>query len=94
VIKNNEAILGIIQIASRNVRRIITFVKEGQYLRRGERIGKIVFGSQVDVILPIDSKLLIQRKMRVYSGKTPIARTERSVSSKHPNKNKPFRQHL
>jgi phosphatidylserine decarboxylase len=39
-------------IASRMVRRIVLFIRNGQCLELGERIGMIRFGSQVDLILP------------------------------------------
>jgi phosphatidylserine decarboxylase len=44
--------IGIVQIASRLVRNIIPFVHKGDAVTQGQRIGKIRFGSQVDIILP------------------------------------------
>lgn len=49
---NSEKIkLGIVQIASRLVRRIESYKKENDRVMIGERIGIIKFGSQVDVII-------------------------------------------
>lgn len=52
VIDNGQFKLGIVQIASRLVRKIVLFLSEGHIVQRGARIGMIRFGSQVDLILP------------------------------------------
>ena len=52
VIDNEYIKLGIVQIASRLVRKIVPFIQEGQDIQKGERIGAIRFGSQVDLVLP------------------------------------------
>lgn len=44
--------VGVIQIASRLVRTIVVYLREGNEIRRGQKIGMIRFGSQVDLILP------------------------------------------
>ena len=74
VIKNKNYLIGVVQIASKRVRRILSFVNEGQSIKRGAKIGKIMFGSQVDVILPADCELLIKEGARVYAGSSPIAK--------------------
>ena len=52
VINNGQFKVGIVQIASRLVRKIVPYFSEGQEVQKGERIGVIRFGSQVDLILP------------------------------------------
>ncbi|ETW92158.1 MAG: hypothetical protein ETSY2_54325, partial [Candidatus Entotheonella gemina] len=52
VIDNGQFQIGVVQIASRLVRKIVPYVQEGTQLQRGERLGMIRFGSQVDVVLP------------------------------------------
>lgn len=52
VIDNGNFKIGIVQIASRLVRNIVLYLQEGHEVRRGERMGIIRFGSQVDLILP------------------------------------------
>ena len=52
VIDDGSFKVGIVLIASRLVRKIVTYIQEGQEVNRGERIGMIRFGSQVDLILP------------------------------------------
>ena len=44
--------IGTVQIASRLVRQIVSYLKEGDPVRIGQRIGMIRFGSQVDVAIP------------------------------------------
>ena len=73
IISNNRYSAGIVQIASRRVRRIDSYVKEGQYVKKGEWIGMIRFGSQVDVFLPIEAKINIEPKQQVYAKKSIIA---------------------
>jgi phosphatidylserine decarboxylase len=51
VIDNQTFKIGVIQISSRLVRRINTFIQEGENLSIGQRLGAIVFGSQVDVVI-------------------------------------------
>jgi len=60
VIDNGHFKVGVIQIASRLVRQIILYLREGQEIRRGERMGMIRFGSQVDLILPCSPSLNIE----------------------------------
>ena len=44
--------IGFTQIAGLVARRILTFVREGDQVEAGERVGLIRFGSRVDVYLP------------------------------------------
>lgn len=65
--------VGIVQIASKLVRRIDTYVQEGDLLRRGQWVGMIRFGSQVDVIIPQKYKVKVKVKDQIYAGETVIA---------------------
>jgi phosphatidylserine decarboxylase len=75
IIKSDRFEIGLIQIASRLVRRIVTYSKAGDELALGQRIGMITFGSQVDVILPKLQGLEIKAGIgeQVYAGLTIIA---------------------
>ena len=73
VIDNGKFKVGIVQIASKKVRRIVTYYKEGEDIKRGEWFGMIKFGSQVDVIIPVNYQVNINLKDQVYAGKTIIA---------------------
>jgi phosphatidylserine decarboxylase len=67
--------VALVQIASRLVRRIVTFVSEGEATQVGQRIGAIRFGSQVDLIVPAaaDIRLVVQTGDRVVAGRTVVA---------------------
>jgi phosphatidylserine decarboxylase len=76
IIDNGRLRIGVIQIASRLVRRIVSYVGEGDSLELGQRIGAILFGSQVDVVIPKLENLKIEVKTRdeVQAGVSVIAR--------------------
>ena len=61
------------QIAGALARRIKCYVKEGQALNQGEEFGFIKFGSRVDVLLPLQSKVKVKIGDRTTGGKTVIA---------------------
>lgn len=65
--------IGFTQIAGLVARRIVPFVKPGDILAAGQRVGLIRFGSRVDVYLPkgTDAKVLLGQK--VVGGETILA---------------------
>jgi len=64
----------IIQIAGIFARRIVCYVKEGENIAKGERIGMIKFGSRVDLILPKDKvRLRIRVNDKLRAGVDEIA---------------------
>ena len=65
--------IGFTQIAGLVARRIVPFVKPGDILAKGQRVGLIRFGSRVDVYLPAgtDPKVLIGQT--VIAGETVLA---------------------
>ncbi|MHC1610646.1 MAG: phosphatidylserine decarboxylase [Candidatus Methanospirareceae archaeon] len=63
----------IVQIAGFFTRRIICEVEEGQEIKKGERIGKICFGSRVDVSIPSGFEILVKEGARVKCRRTVIA---------------------
>ncbi|MHC1579078.1 MAG: phosphatidylserine decarboxylase [Candidatus Alkanophagales archaeon] len=67
----------IVQVAGCLIRRIRCDVRVGERVRRGQPIGKIYFGSRVDVTLPPGFSPTVRRGRRVRRGATVIAeRTE------------------
>lgn len=64
----------IVQTASKMVRRIDSYVNEGDYLKQGSWYGMIRFGSQVDLIIPRRYQINVNLKQQVYAGKTIIAK--------------------
>ena len=73
VIKNDRMIVGIVQTASRLVRRIDSYVEIGQELEQGQWFGMIRFGSQVDLIIPVRYKVKVKLGEQVFAIKTIIA---------------------
>lgn len=63
----------VVQIAGAVARRIVCRRREGERLARGERYGMIMFGSRVDVYLPLDVRVRVAPRTRVRAGTTPIA---------------------
>jgi len=61
------------QIAGLIARRIVPFVREGEAIGAGERIGMIRFGSRVDVYLPENVKLLVGQGQLAIAGETVLA---------------------
>lgn len=76
VVNNGSFKIGIIQIASRLVRRIVSYVREGDRVSSGQRIGMIKFGSQVDVVIPRldDLSLNVGVGDEVVAGMTILAK--------------------
>ena len=70
--KENEQI-GIVQTASRLVRRIDTYVKEGDNLKQGAWYGMIRFGSQVDLIIPACYDIKVEVGHQIFAKSTIIA---------------------
>ena len=64
--------IGFTQIAGLVARRIMSFVKEGDRVAAGERIGLIRFGSRVDVYLPAGTGSQVLLGQRTIAGETVI----------------------
>lgn len=56
------------QIAGLIARRIVCNLKEGDVVQKGARFGMIMFGSRVDVYLPVDCRLEVKVGDRVKAG--------------------------
>ncbi len=70
----------VVQIASRLVRQIASFVQESQEVTRGQRIGVIRLGSQVDLVLPCraDLRVTVRPGERLTAGESVVAVLESS----------------
>ncbi|MFB6340637.1 phosphatidylserine decarboxylase [Saccharicrinis sp. FJH62] len=73
LVNENKEVFGIIQTASKLVKRIDSYVKVGDVIKQGEWFGMIRFGSQVDIIIPTIYSPEIQLGQQVYAAKTIIA---------------------
>lgn len=63
----------VIQIAGKFARRIQWFIHEGDHIEKGERIGRIVLGSQVVVIIPSTCTITVEVGDHVKAGESIIA---------------------
>jgi phosphatidylserine decarboxylase len=61
------------QIAGLLARRIVSSVKVGDRVERGQRVGMIKFGSRVDVLMPADVVPQVKHGARVRGGSTVLA---------------------
>jgi phosphatidylserine decarboxylase len=64
--------IGFTQIAGLVARRILAFVKEGDQVEAGERVGLIRFGSRVDVYLPAGTAPRVLLGQRSIAGETVL----------------------
>lgn len=75
LLKTKIGNIKVIQIAGLIARRIECFVKKGQSVKKGERIGLINLGSQVVIILPKRKvKIVVKQNQRVKGGSSIIAK--------------------
>jgi phosphatidylserine decarboxylase len=65
--------IGFTQIAGLVARRILSFVREGDVVDIGQRVGMIRFGSRVDVFLPTGTSPKVLLGQRAIAGETVIA---------------------
>ncbi len=61
------------QIAGFIARRIIIYAKKNAIVKKGDEFGFIKFGSRVDVLLPLNSIILIKKGEKVTGGETKIS---------------------
>ena len=75
IIERDGRQLAVVLIASRLVRRIVSFVRAGDAVAAGQRIGAIRFGSQVDLVLPAEwaTELRVAVGERVTAGGSIVA---------------------
>ncbi|QFT77436.1 phosphatidylserine decarboxylase [Erythrobacter sp. THAF29] len=65
--------IGFTQIAGLIARRIVPFVKPGDTVAKGQRVGLIRFGSRVDVYLPAGTDPKVLMGQRCIAGETVLA---------------------
>lgn len=62
--------IGFTQIAGLVARRIVPFVKPGDLVAKGQRVGLIRFGSRVDVYLPAGTEPKVLMGQKIVAGET------------------------
>ncbi len=65
--------VGFTQIAGLIARRIVPFVKPGDMVGTGQRVGLIRFGSRVDVYLPAGTEPKVLKGQKTVAGETVLA---------------------
>jgi phosphatidylserine decarboxylase len=73
--------IGVVQIAGLVARRIVPFVREGESVTAGDRIGMIRFGSRVDLYLPAGAKPLVAVGQTTIAGETIVADLQQTSGS-------------
>lgn len=73
IIRSKHGDVTVTQIAGTIARRIVTYSGVNEIVEQGQRIGMIRFGSRVDVTIPQDFDITVQKGERVLAGKTIIA---------------------
>ncbi|GHB18116.1 phosphatidylserine decarboxylase proenzyme [Pseudovibrio japonicus] len=73
IIENDNARIGVVQIAGLVARRIVCFVKEGENISVGDRFGLIRFGSRLDVYLPHGTKPQVALGQTMIAGESVLA---------------------
>jgi phosphatidylserine decarboxylase len=71
--RGDGLLLGFTQIAGLVARRIVPFVKPGDIVAKGQRVGLIRFGSRVDVYLPAGTQPKVLMGQKVIAGETILA---------------------
>ncbi|HWP59363.1 MAG TPA: phosphatidylserine decarboxylase family protein [Candidatus Acidoferrales bacterium] len=66
--------LRVVQIAGVLARRIVCYVKPGDSLQAGQRFGLIMFGSRVDLFIPVGAEIRVSEGQRVRAGETIVGR--------------------
>ncbi|HEY0066185.1 MAG TPA: phosphatidylserine decarboxylase family protein [Flavisolibacter sp.] len=68
------------QIAGALAKRIVNYLKPGDKVAQGGEMGFIKFGSRVDLLLPLDTKIDVKINEKVKGGVTILGRWENEVS--------------
>ncbi|MFY7651788.1 MAG: phosphatidylserine decarboxylase family protein [Chitinophagaceae bacterium] len=73
VTKNDKGVILYKQIAGALAKRICNYTKVGQKIKQGEEYGFIKFGSRVDILLPVGTKVNVNLNETVKGGVTVLA---------------------
>ena len=66
-------------------KRIVNYLKVGEYVSQGNEMGFIKFGSRVDVLLPVGTELNVALNQKVKGGITVLATIDTLVPVEEPN---------
>lgn len=80
VYRHNSRELLVKQIAGALAKRIVNYLKPGDKVAQGGEMGFIKFGSRVDLLLPLDTKIDVKMNQKVKGGVTILGRWENKES--------------
>jgi len=64
--------IAFVQIAGLIARRIVNWLEAGETVKKGDRFGLIRFGSRVDVYLPANTAIAVEKGQKIRAGETII----------------------
>lgn len=73
VYKHKDKELLVKQIAGALAKRIVNYLKPGDVVKQGNEMGFIKFGSRVDLLLPLETKIKVKINQKVKGGVTVLA---------------------
>jgi phosphatidylserine decarboxylase len=73
VLKNENGVILVKQIAGALARRIVNYLNPSQKVEQGSELGFIKFGSRVDILLPPGTKINVKLQEKVKAGITVLA---------------------
>jgi phosphatidylserine decarboxylase len=73
ILETDVGLVSVTQVVGVFARRIVPYVRRGDRVRKGQRIGMIRFGSRVEVALPRGARLVAKEGAIVRAGETTIA---------------------
>ncbi|RFM30397.1 phosphatidylserine decarboxylase family protein [Deminuibacter soli] len=73
VLENAKGVILVKQIAGALAKRICNYLKVNQQVKQGQEMGFIKFGSRVDVLLPVGTKVEVELNQVVKGGVTVLA---------------------
>ena len=74
VYRSNGKEMLVKQIAGALAKRIVNYLKPGDQVTQGSEMGFIKFGSRVDLLLPIDTKIEVKINQKVKGGVTVLGK--------------------
>ncbi len=74
VYRREEREMLVKQIAGALAKRIVNYLKPGDQVQQGAEMGFIKFGSRVDLLLPLDTKVEVKMNQKVKGGVTVLGR--------------------
>ena len=74
VYKHKDKEMLVKQIAGALAKRIVNYLKPGDRVKQGGEMGFIKFGSRVDLLLPLDTKVEVKINQKVKGGMTVLGK--------------------